>query len=534
MSMIADMKFAGYYLSQMLRKLPSRTAKQSAKKEYFQAGFNRGVDHGIRRAKMYYPGADNGVLNGDWSTSINSCIDVIRKDFSGLCARSELAYRTSAIARRVVDILTQFVVGQGNRPHPVVMDQNGEPIEAINSRLAADWERFNDQSIRMCNQHLTDYQAQQVDFRTVVTYGSALFNRIPSKKGSLLPYAFQTLKPYRLDFSKDTVFSGIDISRDAERIIHGMKLSDYGEAQKFYFTDGTEYTTENMNLCFYPIESEQYLGLPWLTPVLPQIWDHQQLFDDKMKQSRIGAKLGIKISQNDVGALNNLMTTDPDTGYQYLDLDFQGLYGGKDKPEPISITDPISDTFKALVDMIMQYVAIGLGFSYQLFTTDLAGANFSSGRINTINENLGFRTLYKWYTKARSQVRWQEFVRMEVMTGRLSDLGVTMAEYNRDSWMFNQCFHLPMDGREWVDPLKDAQALILAYRTGQITYQEMCSKTGKNWTSVVKQLQTERKLLTEAGMLHLLPENIDNQNQNVNTQEQNSDENTESSQKNMV
>jgi capsid protein len=264
-----------------------------------------------------------------------------------------------------------------------------------------------------------------------------------------------------------------------------------------------------MSLCFYPIETEQYLGLPWLTPVLPQIWDDQQLFDDKLKQSRIGARLGVKISQHDVGAVTDLLATDSSSGDEYFELDFQGFYGGKDKPEPISITDPIKDTFKALVDMTMQRVAIGLGFSYQLFTSDLSGANFSSARMNTINDSLGFRTLYKWFVKARCQRRWEQFVYSEVLTGRLSDLGVTMAEYQRDPWTFNQCFHLPMDGQEWVDPLKDIQATVLAYKTGQITYQEICSRTGKHWQSVLKQLEIERKEFESRGLQNLLPENID-------------------------
>jgi len=126
-----------------------------------------------------------------------------------------------------------------------------------------------------------------------------------------------------------------------------------------------------------------------------------------MNQSRIGAKLGMKFDQSDGGALSNLLQTSSE-GYGFMELDFQGGYIGKTKPEPISITDPISDTFKALIEMEMQYIAIGLGFSYQLFTTDLAGANFSSARINTINDNAGFRTLYKWFVKARCQKRWEK------------------------------------------------------------------------------------------------------------------------------
>lgn len=509
MKLIDDIKFAAYYATHMFNRLPSRVSQRQRDQRILQAGFKRGERAGVTKAMQYFPGASNGVLNADWSTGINSAIEMIRQDFSGLCGRSELAYRTSAIAKRAIDVLSYFVVGQGNRPYPTVRDANGESIDAINTILAADWERFNDQSIRNGTQDLTDYQAQQLDFRTIVTYGSALFNRVSSRKGALSPYAYQTLKPYRLDFSKDTLFGNYQDQLKKEQIIHGIAVNAYGEPLKFYFTDGNTYTPDNMQLCFYPIEAEQYLGLPWLTPVLPQIWDDQQLFDDKLKQSRIGARLGYKVSPRDIGGINNLLATDDDSGEQYLELDFQGFVGTNDKPEPISMTDPIKDTFKALVEMSMQRIAIGLGFSYQLFTSDLSGANFSSARMNTINDNLGFRTLYKWFVKARCQRRWEQFVYSEVLTGRLAGAGVTMAEYNRDPWIFNQCFHLPMDGQEWVDPLKDIQATVLAYKTGQITYQEICSRTGKHWQSVLKQLEVERKEMESRGLSMFLPENID-------------------------
>jgi capsid protein len=486
---------------------PSRVTREMREQQLLQTGYRRGQDNIKKLFSNYFPGAEHGIMQGDWSTYLNTAVSVIRKDFKALCARSEQAYRTNAIARRAINILGQCIVGQGNRPYPVVRDAAGEPIEGINSQLSSDWERFNDQSIRNGTQELTDYQCQLLDFITICTYGSVLHNTVNSKKGSLLPFAFQSLKPYRLDFSKDTYYGTNSSIVDTKTIMHGMGLNEYGEPLRFYLEDGRTYEADKMSITFYPLETELYLGIPWLTPVLPQVWDHQQLFDDKMKQSRIGSRLGVKTGKRDAGDINNLLNKDTN-GNDYFDLDFLGFYMGNDKPEPISMTDPISDTFKALIDMQMQYIAIGLGFSYQLFTTDLADATFSSARMNKINDSVGFSCLNKWFIKARNQKRWEKFVYWEVLTGRLAKYGVSLTEYNRDPWFFNQCFHLPMEGEAWVDPLKDIQALILAYKTGQITYQEICSKTGKHWKATLKQLAVERKELIGSGMSHLLPENI--------------------------
>lgn len=509
MGLYNDFKFITSNMGRVIKSRPSRISKQSRDAALMQRGFSHGVNVGAKRT-AYYPGAANGVLQGDWPVSINSSISTVRSDFKYLCGRSEMAYRSMAVARRGINILTQYIVGQGNRPYPAVRDANGEPIDAINSILASDWERFNDQSIRNGTQQLTDYQAQALDFITLAVYGTVILNKINSSKGSMLPYAFQSLKPYRLDFSKDTYYGGNYEEMPSKKIVHGIEINDYAEPIRFYFENGRIYEAENMNMIFYPLETEQYLGMPWLTPVLPQIWDHQALFDDKIKTSRIGAKLGMHMGKKDASGIAELLQNQGNSDAEYIELDYTGMYLGSEKPEPITITDPISNTFEPLIKMQMQYVAIGLGFSYQLFTSDLTGANFSSARMNKITDNAYFRSLYKWFVKARNQKRWEQFVEMEVYAGRLSRAGVGISEYLHDPWLFNQCFHLPMDSEGWVDPLKDIQALQMAYKLGQITYQEICSYGGKHYRATMKQLQKEREELTSAGLDYLLPENINN------------------------
>jgi capsid protein len=221
----------------------------------------------------------------------------------------------------------------------------------------------------------------------------------------------------------------------------------------------------------------------------------------------MGAKLGIKFSPQDKQGVDTLLQSSG-TGYDYIELDSPGLFFGKDKPEPISMTDPISDTFKPLVDMIMGYIAMGMGFSYQAFTTDLNGANFSSARTNTIGDNRTFTGAFKKFVDYCGKPKWHKFVEWEVMTGRLSEFGITPSAYARDPWYYNQSVWLPMDYQEWVDPLKDQQALILMYKTGQITYRELCARSGKNISTQIKEIAEERKDLIASGLDHLLPENI--------------------------
>lgn len=500
------------YLSKLynfgMRTRPSVRDRHDSIRNYGNAKFRHGVNVGMHRANAaYHPGAEGGVLRGDWVNAPKSAISIIREDFKTICARAEMAYRTDAITRRAITILADHVVGQGNQPFPSVKMNNGEIVEGVNSQLSADWERFNDQGVRNGTSMTTIYQGQRLKFITMVVYGTVIQNVIRSKSGSLLPFAFQYLKPTRLDFSKDTYISGI-YETAANSIIHGMQLNAYGEAEKYYFEgESVPRNADNIDLTFFPIETEQYLGLSWLTPVLPAIYDRYQLFSDKLKQSRIGARLGMRLPKDMQEGVEGIIETDS-SGNEYVDLDFQGIVFSDGKPEPISVTDPVSETFKPLIRMVLYEIAMGMGFSHQRLTSDLEEANFTSGRINTIADNKFFNILFKHFVKSSSQLDWNRFVEWEAFTGRLQRYGVGYSKYLSDPWRYSQCYWLPKDVEEWVDPLKDTQALILLYKTGQITFQEMCAKAGKNYRSVIKQLQIERKELTEAGLESILPENV--------------------------
>jgi len=490
------------------KTLPTVRDKREIIQRSCQHGYEHGYDLGLRKARMYHPGADTGVLHNDWLTQNKTAISVIRDDFKTLCARSELAYRTDPAARRAVGILSHYMVGQGNQPYPAVKLENGDMVEGINGQLARDWERFNDQGVRNGNQQLTIYQFQLLKCITEIVYGSVLQNTIKSRDGSLLPYSFQALKPTRLDFSKDTYWEETYKQTLENPIIHGIQLNKYGEATSYYFeNESGARSAKDIDLTFYPIETEQYLGLPWLTPVLPAIWDRQQLVADKLSQSRIGARLGMHMPKADQEGVQNLISTDSN-GTEYFNFDFQGLYFSDKKPTPIAMTDPISTTFQPLMEMIFLEIALGLGFSGQKLTSIVNSSNFSSPRINVIDDNKFFRILWRHFINNSCRCDWNRFVDMEVMTGRLMKYGIGYQQYLSDPWYYNQCYWLPRDGEDWIDPLKDAQALILLYKSGQITYQELCTRQGKSYKSVLKQLQKEREEITSAGLESILPENI--------------------------
>ena len=488
---------------------PSRINRNQMFRALAQAAYERGSE--ARRTQMtYYPGAETGRHRADWLTQICTSTSLLRKSYKTLAARAEYAYRTDPYARRAIEILKAFVVGSGATPYPAIqLESTGAPVDGINRYLANHWERFNEEGMRCGSQNMTIYDAQGLDFRTIATLGANLCNTVRSRKGSWLPFAFQFIKPYRLDFWKDTYiddyyYRSLLAQRGDPLIVLGQIMNEFAEPTGFYLLgQGKPVPATQMSLHYLQIEEEQYLGLPWLTPALGNIWDQQQLFEDKMTQSRLLTRMGVFIPKKNKKDFLSIEETD-ETGDDSIPFEKQSLYFGDEAPSPIQFDDHISEGFAPLVRMNLHAISIACGFSYQLLSSDLEGANFSGGRINTITDSKTFQSLFRTFINvgATTQHAWNRFVEWEFLNGKIP--GASYDQYLRDPHYYNKCYWLP-EGMGWVDPLKDAQAQELLYRTGQLTLQELCAAQGKNYKQIIAQRAREKKELTDAGLSELLP-----------------------------
>lgn len=511
-------------LRNAIKTMPSRRAKMSIKQMAAQYGYQRGLQVATNRFRDYYPGSSTDALRGDWTTQVVSSPNAISSDYKLLCARSESAYRTDSTYKRAMNVLATFIVGQGIKPFPdIKLLSTGENIK-INETLERDWARFVEEGVRNGPVKTSIYQFQYLALLTMAVYGNALINRVKSKNSSYLPYAFQMIKPTRLDFTKDTYFGNYQDTLQKKNILHGMELNEFGEPIKFYFENiPAPYSSDQMFLSFIPTETEQYLGSPWGSAVLPDVWDVQQLFADKLTQSRIGAKLGYYMHKSDQPDFEVLESSTNDGQDSYVPLDFQGFVFGQGEPKAISLDDAIAETFDPLVRMTVSKIASGLGFSYQLLSSDLKGMNFASSRANIIADNKTFRTLFNSFVSVVCKPMWDSFVEWEVLTGKIP--GLPYSRFISDKWYYTQCYWLPLDGEDWVDPLKDAQALELLYKMGQITFQELCNRTGKDYMTVLKQRKKERELFAQYDPSLLVTDKSNNGGQKTNSEEtENADE----------
>jgi capsid protein len=427
--------------------------------------------------------------------------------FRRVAARCEHAHRTNAYAKRAVDVLKTCVVGGGIRPFPAAVDVSGKSADSINNVLMEDWKRANDEVYRIGSQPVSAMEAQGLEFTTMVILGSWLRQRVSARKGAMLPQALTIMKPTNLDFSRDTFFDNKYIKNPSgKQTILGQNMNGFFEPESFNIEGISDsISAALMSIHYRGIEAEQYLGIPWLTPIMTKLWDIEELFNDKLLQSRQLTRMGIWEKKENKRATSKILDDNDGDGEQSFGLEKLSTYYSDTKPEAIQLTDNLSDSFSALIKLALHAVAVGLGFSYGRLTTDLEGANYAGGRINLISDAKIFNSLFRQFVKGSCQSTWSFFVEMEAFTGRL---GISYRDYLANPWGFSQCYHLP-EGDQWVDPLKDAQAQDLLYKTGQITLQNLCAMQGTDYRSIIKQRSLEKQELVSANLGELLPSNSD-------------------------
>jgi lambda family phage portal protein len=475
-------------IAQTFRTMPGRMSEKQKLQNVFNRGYGRAV-HML--SERYAAGAEISRVRNDWLTQVVGPTSLINSELKTLIARSQLAVRTTPYGKAARNVFLDYIIGTGLKPFPAVKDSSGVAIDAINNQLRADWQRFNDQGIRTGDMEMTVYEAQRLGLGAMIDTGTVLLNKVASKKGSWLPTAYQILNSTRLDNSLDR-YSDVGTRADDIKTVHGINLNLYGEPVSFN-VEGFDkaVSADQMKLIFVQQECEQYLGLPWFTPVLPFMYDLDELLKDRILASRLVAKIALWMKKSNKGDLSGAV--DAEDGA--LPFEAMSILTSQDKPEVIQSEDRISETFSPLVRLYLHGIGAGLGYSYTLLTRDLSDTNFASTRFNKIADKAFFQIPKKFFANTFCRHMWREFVYQEFATGRVPGA----AEYKADPWKFEQCYWLG-DGEEWVDPLKDAKAQESRYRDiGSTTLQEICAAESKDWKAVVDQRTAEIEYVKSKG-----------------------------------
>ncbi len=440
--------------------------------------------------ERYYPAAELGAHRNDWNPAVLVDQNIYRLEYRRLFARAKRAYDTDPYARSCVRVLQSQIIGKGISPRSKPVDSTGKEIDGMGDILNQNFERFSEECFRPNTDGFFDVQSKYI--ANCCVSGGLFLNFVPSKPGSLLPFAFQQIDQSFIEFSHDNF-----AMPNSPMIFNGVKVNNFSEPERYFFQDLLtwlffELDASNVLHCYEKWHVNQYIGIPWLAPVLTTLWDLSQLQEDKLIASRIQAMIALWVKET--SKFPNAANKNTDGKIEWSP---GKIIKSMEKPEVIQSTDSIKETFGALIELYLRQISSGMGVSYQEMTADLAGANFASSRVVVMDRRRYYVKKQQFVIRSFCQPIWNKYVQWCFLSGLVS--GRSIADFKENEWGYCKATWTPHKW-EWVDPLKDIQAFIAEKDAGWLTDESFCEQTGLNREDLYKTLEFESKEKKKLGI----------------------------------
>ena len=471
----------------------------------FAAGYGRGRMHRDLAA------GDTGRLAADWSTASKRADAVVHRFQRIVRARSRTEYFNSGWVRKFCSLLEQNMVGStGVSLQARIRDENGEPdvaaCQIIEGAWAAWWGTTLCDSRRMQDGVGHETQAARqygLDGEIVAVTDFALDAGAPTM-------SLRIVDPELLDINRNQDLGG------GRRIRLGVETDPIGRPVAYHFsTDPATYDSsprgsfsgkamrieaERVIHSFYPDLPGQSRGLPW---TMAGLWDAHMLDEyggSALTAARIGAEKSVWIK--DTGGRGYTGEGTDESGNQIAPSSAGelGTLTGTQSLEPWSPEYPRGE-MPGFVKLYARKMSAAYGVLYNSLANDLEGVNYSSLRFGSQEEREAWKIRQAFFILSfyrQVYVRWLRFMLQWgnlVIPTKNGPRPLAMDQERR--------FHaVHLQGRrwDWVDPLKDWEAVRIALELNATTLTQVIRERGGDPTSLWDERAREIEYLKGKGL----------------------------------
>jgi lambda family phage portal protein len=420
----------------------------------------------------------------DQPRSLDSLNTAILAGATPAARRAGWYARNNPWVASAVDSLVGNVVGAGIKP------QSTHPDRAVRERLQALWLRWTDHA---APDGLADfYGLQAIAVRAMVESGESFGRLRVTSDTDSFPLHIELLDREQVpsDLHRDTgggtrIRAGIEFDSAGRRIAYRVLSTRPGDPLGSFRLDPIRVPAVDCIHLFKPVAAGQLRGITWLAPVLLRLHELDQFEDATLVKAKVAALFTGFITDPDgtVGGLSG----DNRSGVLTV-----GMEPGSLIPLPpgadIRFSNPTEhDAYAPFVKNHLRAVAAGLCLPYELVSGDLEGVTYSSIRAGLVEfrrrvEQLQHNVVVHMFCRPI----WERFVRIAVLTGDLParDFGADPAAYLGCSWLPPKF--------DYVDPMKDVQAEILAIDAGLKSRGQAISERGYDAEQVDAEIAADK------------------------------------------
>lgn len=447
-----------------------------------------------------YKGAEVSRLTLDWIVSSTTADEEVRRDARRLRYRARDLAKNNPIIVRYRALLKANVIGHcGIKLDAQVKNNNGKLNEAINEKIENGWEDWAEDVSVDGKYSLIQFQHLAID--TVATDGEVFIrvinDSILNKYGISLQF-----------FDADWIDHEYNVPRGKNgqnEIRLGVEVNEWGRPVAYwiyYFhpnemmnriTPNTDkrirVPAEDIIHIYDPDRINQTRGTTWYNSVMFPIKMLGGYREAEVVAARTAsAKMGW-FEWSDPAAYN---PQNPNTQAQMEAT--PGTVGEVPPGRKFVAWSPDHPTtaYPSFVKEENRNIATGLKVSYNILFNDLEGVSFSSIRTGVLNDRDQWKVLQRLWIDKFCKRLYRAWIQSALLTRELILDSRDFKKFLAVKWQAR--------GWDWVDPLRDIQADILAINNGLGSKSESLAERGLDIEDVFEELQTEKELASEFGL----------------------------------
>jgi lambda family phage portal protein len=461
----------------------------------------------FRRRKAGGPTAVRARLEGamsqrrlrGWQPPLENINSLVASGGPRLLARSRELVVTNGYAANACEAFASNLVGDGIKPSSLIEDP------ALRDQVQRLWLAWTDEADA---DGLTDfYGLQAMVAREMFVAGECFVRLRPrrSEDGLLVPIQLQLLQSEMLPFEKT------ETAADGNRIRCGIEFDLIGRRVAYHFrrrhpgdsTDQGMFTSETVRVpagdvlhIYRPIDAGQIRGLPHVAPAMVRLFLLDQYDDAELDRKKTAAMFAGFITKTapEEQLMGEIEATDDSGATVSLEPGtLQVLLPGED----VKFSSPadVGGGYEAFQYRTLLSVSASLGLPYHLVTGDVRQANYSSLRAELVEFRRRVEQLQHGVV-AHQLCRpvWARWLETAVLSGALEipDFARSPARYRPVNWIPPRW--------DWVDPLKDIQAQVLAMEAGIVSRRKVVQATGYDVEEIDRENATDAARVAALGL----------------------------------
>ena len=434
-----------------------------------------------------------------WNPPLENINALVASGGPRLLARSRELVVTNGYAANACEAFAANLVGDGIKPSSLIGDAD------LRDRVQQLWLAWTDEADA---DGLTDFYGLQAMVAREMFVAGECFVRLRPRRaedGLLVPLQLQLLQSEMLPFEKT------ETAANGNRIRCGIEFDAIGRRVAYHFRrrhpgDSTDQGGPVMGMAipetvrvpatdvlhiYRPIDAGQIRGLPHIAPAMVRLFLLDQYDDAELDRKKTAAMFA--------GFITKTAPEEPMLGEAEADLDgaaiaslepgtMQVLLPGED----VKFSSPadVGGGYEAFQYRTLLSVAASLGLPYHLVTGDVRQANYSSLRAELVEFRRRIGQLqHGVIVHQLCRAVWRRWLETAVLSGALD---ADPAEVRPVQWIPPRW--------DWVDPLKDIQAQVLAMEAGIISRRKVVEATGYDVEEIDRENAADAKRAGDMGL----------------------------------